>query len=192
MLSELAQKESLFHLLHQIDLELADKQRQRGCNHCGGPLHLAPYERKPRGGPPTLPEEYAIRLSLCCGREGCRKRCLPGSSLFWGRRVYWGGIIMLVMTLRQRRPDGLSARRLMHLFGVSRQTIVRWMSYFAREFPRSPVWQRLRGRIAPQVGDGVLPGALLEHFLAHTPTALDGLVRCLYLLAIEGTDEHAC
>ena len=190
MLSELAQKESLFRLLHKIDLELADSQRQRGCIHCGGALHWASYERKPRGGPSCLPNEYTIRLSLCCGREGCRKRCLPPSTLYYGRRVYWGCIILVVMALRQRRPDGLSARRLRQLYGVSRQTIIRWMAYFARVFPDSPVWQRLRGSAALVAGlsDEILPVALLESFLAHAPTPMDGLVGCVRLLAIGGME----
>jgi hypothetical protein len=66
MLSELLQKVSLFHLLHQIDLDLANQHRQRGCPHYGGRLDRAGCERKPRGGPPNIPEKYLMRQSLCC------------------------------------------------------------------------------------------------------------------------------
>ena len=87
MLTELLQRISLFRLLRTIDSDLAQKTRQQRCPYCGGHLHHSNYARKPRGGPTTIPEEYLIRESLCCGREGCRKRTLPPSCLFMGRRV---------------------------------------------------------------------------------------------------------
>jgi hypothetical protein len=103
MLSELLQKVSLFRLLYQIDLDLANQQRQCGCPYCGGRLDRAGYERKPRGGPPGIPEQYLIRHSLCCSQADCRRRSLPPSCLFMGRRVYWGCVILVVMALRQNR-----------------------------------------------------------------------------------------
>ena len=73
---------------------------------CGGPLHYANYPRKPRGGPPDLDEVFEIRYSLCCGREGCRRRLLPPSVRFWGRRVYWAPVVLIITALRQgRNPD---------------------------------------------------------------------------------------
>lgn len=45
---------SLFTLLYKIDQKLAEQTRSRGCPYCGGPLHYANYQRKPRGGPPEL------------------------------------------------------------------------------------------------------------------------------------------
>lgn len=183
MLSELLQDVSLFRILHQIDRDLAESCRQARCPHCQGPLHNAPYIRKPRGGPDKIPEEYLHRFSLCCGREGCRRRVLPPSCLFMDRRVYWQVVILVVITLRQSRSNGIGANRLMRMFSIPRKTIVRWTSYFRDEFAASRKWQRLRGRIDSSVGNENLPGSLVEYFLSHFSPAVGGLVACLQFLA---------
>jgi hypothetical protein len=183
MITELLERISLFRLLRAIDMDLArDRQRKR-CPHCGGPLHQCNYLRKPRGGPDTIPEEFLIRESLCCGREGCRKRSLPPSCLFMGRRVYWGCVIVVVMALRQKRPEGASAGKLQRMFGISRKTLTRWFAYFKQEFPMSAKWQRLRGQVIAWVKDDRLPASLLECFIAQARTAESGLVACLCFLS---------
>lgn len=183
MLSNLLQDVSLFRILHQIDRDLAESCQQARCPHCQGPLHKAPYLRKPRGGPEKIPEEYLHRFSLCCGREGCRRRVLPPSCLFLDRRVYWQAVILVVMTLRQSRSNGIGANRLMRMFSIPRKTIVRWTSYFRDEFAASSRWLRLRGRVDSSVSNGDLPGSLAQHFLSHCHSAVDGLVSCLHFLA---------
>jgi len=182
MLPELLQKASLFSLLLRIDIDLSKQHLQSGCPYCGDRLHRANYMRKPRGGPDDIPEECLLRLSLCCGREGCRRRSLPPSTRFMGRRVYWSCVILVVMTLRQDRPDGVSANKLKKLFGVTRLTIKRWVSYFREGFPCSAQWKRLRGRVSPSVGDSELPGALLRFFLLNSESPEKGLIACLYFL----------
>ena len=183
MLTELLQRSSLFRLLRAIDVDLARDKREQRCPHCGGPLHQSNYVRKPRGGPPTIPEEYLIRESLCCGRAGCRKRTLPPSCLFMGRRVYWGCVILVVMTLRHKRPEGASARRLQAIFEISKSTLALWFAYFKEEFPRSARWQCLRGLVISRVENDRLPASLLECFLGGAETAEGGLVGCLAFLA---------
>jgi hypothetical protein len=183
MLPELIQKASLFSLLHRIDIDMARQHQQGVCLHCGGPLHQGNYMRKPRGGPDGIPEECLLRLSLCCGREGCRSRSLPPSTLFMGRRVYWGCVILVAMTLRQNRPEGVSANKLIRLLGVSRKTLIRWAIYFREIFPFSAQWQRLRGRVSSSVRDSELPGALLRLFLIQSESPERGLTACLYSLA---------
>ena len=183
MLTELLHRVSLFRLLRTIDSDLAQKTRQQHCPYCGGPLYQSNYARKPRGGPTTIPEAYLIRESLCCGREGCRKRTLPPSCLFMGRRVYWGCVILVVMALRQQRLRGASARKLQTIFEISRSTLARWFAYFKEEFPRSARWQRLRGRVICGVENERLPTSLLECFLGGAHTAEGGLVGCLAFLA---------
>jgi len=180
MLIELAQKASIFQLLHQIDQDLAEQTRQQGCSHCGGPLHRACFERKPRGGPSELPTEYAVRLGLCCG--WCRRRRLPPSILFWERRAYWRVVVLIVTVLRQNRINSLSARRLMELFGASRQTISRWVRYFREVFPTSSSWQSIRGQVSPEVSNSDLPLSLFEHILARSSNAMDAALTCLKLL----------
>jgi len=110
------QRVTFFRVLHQIDVDLAAQCRERRCARCGGPLHRSEYQRKPRGGPPGLPDEVSRRLSLCCGREGCRARTLPPSCMFLGRKVYWGAVVLVAVALRQRRPGSASAAKLRSLF----------------------------------------------------------------------------
>lgn len=184
MLLEVVQKVSLYELLYRIDLDLCAEQRQKGCPHCGGPLHRAFYGRKPRGGPAGLPEEYCIRMGLSCGRPGCRGRTLPASCLFMGRRVYWGAVVLVVTALRQQRHAGASARKLLDLFEVSHKTLVRWMRYFREIFPSTAWWQRLRGRVSANVGNQALPASLLEHFMADGRDPGRGVIRCLDFLAV--------
>lgn len=183
MIPGLIQRVSLFRLLHLIDIDLARECQLAGCPYCAGPLHQASYQRKPRGGPDGIPDECLMRLGLCCGRQECRRRTLPSSSLFMGRRVYWGCVILVVMTLKQQRPDGVSIGRLTRLFQVSRNTIKRWMAYYRDVFPSSAVWQRLRGRVSSTVRDSELPGGLVRHFLDHFGSGEEALVACLRFLA---------
>ena len=183
MLHEIVQRESLFCLLHRLDEELAQECRQGGCPYCGGPLHQANYPRKPRGEMSTLPEAYLVRLSNCCGRPGCRRRVLPGSVKFLGRKIYWGSIHLVAMALRQQRPGGWSAHQVMLHLGIPAKTLSRWARYWRETFPNTPAWQRLRGQVPPAVADTALPGALLELFLGQQPTPEHALVGCLRFLA---------
>ena len=100
-----------------------------------------------------------------------------------GRRVYWGCVILVVMTLRQNKPDGVSASKLERLFGVTRKTLIRWVAYFRDVFPSSVQWQRLRGRVSPSVRDSELPGTLVRLFLLNGESPEKGIIACLYSLA---------
>ncbi len=183
MLSELFKKESLFRILHQIDLDLNQETKKQGCPYCGARLDQGNYERKPRGGPKNLPVEYSIRQSLCCSK--CRRRVLPPSCLFMGRRLYWGGIILVVMGLRQDRTNGMSIGKLKKRFKIPSKTISRWIRYFREEFAQSDQWRKLRGRVASTVKNSELPGALLHHFLQNANCAQQAIVDCLKFLTSE-------
>lgn len=183
MLSELLQSVSLFQILHQIDQDLALACQRVGCPYCHSPLHNAPYTRKPKGGPESIPEEYCVRLSLCCSREDCRRRVLPPSCLFLGRKVYWGAVILIVTTLWQQKPKDNSINMLASKFTVPRNTVVRWIHYFRDVFPKSLGWQRLRGLAPAQISNQNLPRTLLEYFFHTRTPCLSGLVDCLRFLA---------
>lgn len=185
MLSNLLQKSNLFHLLYLIDLDLSATKRLEGCPHCGGPLHTANYWRKPRGGPP-IPYEYCLRSSLCCGRDGCRRRSPPASCLFMGRRVYWRCVVLVVTALMQRRPEGWSVGQLSRMFGIPRRTIMRWRSFFQDVFGNSLEWTRIRGRLVSSVSNSCLPASLLEYCLEQSQEEVDGLVLCCRLLGKGG------
>jgi hypothetical protein len=96
-----------------------------------------------------------------------------------GRKVYWGGIVLVVTALRQQRTSGWSVRKLQETFGVSHQTIMRWERFYREEFPRSRRWKELRGQVSGRVCNDDLPGSLVEHFLAD---GVDGMQRFVELL----------
>jgi hypothetical protein len=179
---DLIDRVSLFRSLRRIDEELAERTRAAGCPApgCKGPLHRAAYERKPRGARVDIPEEYRERLGLCCG--WCRRRVLPPSCLFFGRRVYWGSVVTLV-TAAVRGPTGRTIGELCRRFEVSRRTIRRWVDYFATTFWWTDLWRRLRGRLGVEVRDDALPHSLVDWFCANSDDAEGGLVRCLSALA---------
>ena len=183
MLAELLADVSIFRVLHQIDQDLARACQQAGCPFCHAPLHNAPYTRKPRGGPADIPAEFCVRLSLCCSRKSCRRRVLPPSCLFLGRKVYWQAVIVIITTLRQRDPRSHSINMLARKFHISRRTVVRWVHYFREVFPQSRWWQRLRGLVCAQIGNTDLPQGLVNHFLCTHPTSAGGLISCLHFLA---------
>ena len=136
MLIESLQRITLYELLFQIDQELAEQKRTHNCPFCGSALHVSNYLRKPRGGPDNIPEKLLCRHSFCCSSESCRKRVLPISCRFWERKVYWGVVILVVMTLKQGRANGYGAGKLTRLFDISRHTLKRWIAYFKQAFFR--------------------------------------------------------
>ena len=160
MLTDLLLEEKFFAVLTGLDAEIAEKVAASGCRHCGGPLYQANYERKPRGGQiAAAGEAFSIRHSLCCGREGCRKRALPPSLRFLGRRVYVGAVVLLASVAAQLLSALRDARA---ATGVPGRTLRRWGLWWRDTFPQSPTWVELRARFAPPPPDEVaLPNSLL-------------------------------
>jgi hypothetical protein len=154
--------------------------------YCGGPLHRSAYVRKPRGGPADLPEVFAVRLSLCCGREGCRRRVLPPSVLFWGRRVYWAAVVLVVTALREGRVAGITAARLRAHVGVTRPTLTRWLRYFRTCFPQTGTWRRLVARFWPPVPATAVIADILGRFVRARGDPEQGLAACLKALCRRG------
>lgn len=185
MISKLLSDANLFYFLYLIDLDLAEQCRQLRCPYCGCVLHFARYPRKPRGGPNNLPEEYMIRHGLCCSGEYCRRRTLPSSCLFMGRRVYFRCVILIIMALHQQRPKGKSIYRLRRMFDIDYKTICRWKTYFRQVFPSTPQWKSLRGRVSPKLNERGLPGRLLDIFVKEIPDQQQALIACLKFLSIQ-------
>ena len=183
MLPDLLQTTNLFHLLHHIDIDLADQQQKAGCPYCGSSLHYSNYLRQPRGGP-ELPEKYSTRFSLCCSREDCRRRTLPKSTLFMDRRVYFRVVILIVTTLSQRAPQKYSKNMLARMLDADRRTINRWLMYFREIFPASGVWKTVRGFVSPTVTNFGLPGSLVEYYLGKDKSAENAIINCLKLITI--------
>lgn len=164
-ISSLMQDPAFYEVLFRFDQDLAAKAREAGCR-CGGALHQAHYERKPRGGPPPDPSAGgpgARRLSYCCGRRGCRLRHTPPSVRFLGRRVYWGVVVVLVMALEV----WITERRYRHIkaaLGVSRQTLARWRQWWREEFAKTQFWHLARASFMPPVQMSRAPASLVERF----------------------------
>ena len=162
MYQQLLEDSRFFDLLLQIDEDFADETRRKGCA-CGGVLHCADYDRKPRGGPVGLTGEIARRFSFCCAEEGCRRRTTPVSLRFLGRKVFFGAVVLLVSALR----DGPSPKRLDRLcasFRVSVRTVRRWRRFWKETFVASRIWRAIAGNLLSPVAAGNLPLGLLEVF----------------------------
>lgn len=167
----------LFRVLQELDLQIMEATRELRCLHCGGPLHLAKYLRKPKGNLVELPEDYRYRYSLCCGNNDCRKRTLPESSLFMGRRVAYQCAILAILTVWQNGQK--SAQALSDLLGVDVRTIWRWAKYFREEYPRSSMWQKIKGRVPPKIHGNRMPGSLVGAFINRAGDAMRGIVACI-------------
>lgn len=179
-----------FHqLLLAFDRDIAAIARTSGCIRCGAKLHAAPFQRKPRGLPAGLGEDYwqCQRLSFCCSSRDCRKRHTPSSFRFLSRKVYVGAIVVVVTAMQQ---GATAARRLAALFGVSRHTIARWRRWWRTVFTASPFWRVTAGTFMPPVDQARMPASLLERFAGDARTKLIALLRLL-LPITGGAGVHA-
>jgi len=144
----------------QIDHDIANQVRQNHCHYCGDVLHRADYPRKPRGLRKMITEDYKLRFSFCCARDGCRRRNTPGSIRFLGPKVYLGFIIVLVTALEH----GLSNKRRQYLIeqlDISPQTFYRWKKWWIKTFSCSRCWKERRGSFIPPLETQQFPGAIL-------------------------------
>jgi hypothetical protein len=151
----------LFALLTEWDAQIARAVSMAGCRHCGGPLYQSNYQRKPRGGLlATDGEAFNLRHSLCCGQEGCRKRALPPSLRFLGRRVYLEIVVVLasVWAMVARTVEEAVAGT-----GVPERTLSRWGCWWRGVFPLSATWSELRARfVPPPPAEDELPNSLVQ------------------------------
>jgi hypothetical protein len=162
-----------------LDRELAREAKQRGCPRCGGVLDIANYPRKPRGGPFALGDEHSRRLSLCCRREGCRRRVAPESVRFLGRRVYLSVVVLLCGVLRQG-PAPWRVEALRRVVGADRRTLERWRRWWVERIGSSRVFEIGRADFMPPPDAGQLPRSLLHSFLG---TACERAMHALSWLA---------
>jgi hypothetical protein len=167
---------SFLRLLLELDARFAEETRSVPCQHCGGPLHLASYPRKPRGFPLGNDPGWKQRASFCCGH--CRRRATPFSVRFLGRKVYVGLVVVLASALRQG-PSPRTVEKLSEIFGASVQTIWRWRDWWLENFASSPFWRSERGRWWGSLQDSLLPHCLLEAMGGQTPEGLRSMLRFL-------------
>jgi hypothetical protein len=157
---------------------LSATARAARCWRCGGALHSASYDRKPRGGPAGLGHEYAERFSFCCAVDGCRKRTTPASLRFLGRRVYLATVVTLISALML----GITPTRLARLSvvpGIYRRTLARWRAWWRSTFTDSPFAPIAMAAVAPPIDIAGLPVSLLERFAGDVREQLVALLRFL-------------
>ena len=137
-----------------------------GCPVCDGPLHRGDYDRKPRGALiAPAGEAFVRRFSLCCGREGCRKRATPPSVRFLGRRVYLGAVVIVASMVAQAlRAAGEIRRRT----GVPARTTRRWLGWWQGPFLGTEVFVTICARLVG-VDVGRVPASIVDR-LAGTWT----------------------
>jgi hypothetical protein len=180
-----------WRFLLSIDQDSIKAARQEGCP-CGGRRYSANYLRKPRGAPLDLPEDCHRRLSLCCDRDGCRKRVTPPSARFLGPKVYLLPVIFLAAAMRQG-PSPRTMRELSATFGADRRTIARWQVLWCEQFPNTRLWKIERARFGPAFDVASLPHSLLKAFFTSDDLRGDWerLLRFLSPITIAGGLEAA-
>lgn len=146
-------------LQEKVDSDLAEQWRRKPCLRCGGKLHGAAYDRKPRGGP----ERWDKRASFCCAKDGCRKRHTPPSVRFLGRKVYVATVVILVSAMRYGLNPG-GVRILGESLDIDRRTLEHWRDWWLETFVHTPFWCEARARFMPAICEGTLPSSLCQAF----------------------------
>jgi hypothetical protein len=161
-----------------FDRDLAAAARAARCWFCGGALHSASYDRKPRGCPDGLCREYAERFSFCCAVDGCRKRTTPASLRFLGRKVYLATVVTLISALMLGTTPSRLAR-LSVVPGLDRRTLARWRAWWRSTFTDGPFAAVARAAVATPIDITALPIALLKRFAGDVREQLIALLRFL-------------
>lgn len=148
-----------FEGLVAVDEAVRARVAAGGCDHCGGPLHRSDYDRKPRGGlAAAAAEAFGRRFSLCCGREGCRRRATPPSLRFLGRRVYVGAAVLFASIVAMAMTSARASRR---ATGIAARTTRRWARWWRERFVATAVFAQLAAQVIG-LERRRLPACLLE------------------------------
>ena len=172
-----------FARLEDFDQRIASAVAAERCRHCSGPLHRTDYERKPRGGLLGVAGEFSTRRhSLCCGWPGCRKRALPPSLRFLGRRVYLEVVVVLACVWAQVVA---STRATVEGTGVPARTLKRWGTWWREIFPSTRTRFEMDARFVPPPPDvTLLPRSLVERVerdLAQSGLTAEALMEAVML-----------
>jgi hypothetical protein len=166
-----------FEGLLAIDEAIIGRAAEERCRDCGGPLHRGDYPRKPRGGLlAASAESFGRRFSLCCGRDGCRRRATPPSVRFLGRRVYVGVMVIVASAIA---VTTMAVSAVVRTTGVPARTTRRWSRWWRGPFTMSSPFVELSARLVPAPERRRLPLALLERLAADRPVAVAKLLAWL-------------
>jgi len=176
-----------FERLTAIDAAIAARVAAAACPECGGPLHAGNFRRKPRGGLLGVAgEACTLRFSLCCGREGCRRRSTPPSVRFLGRRVYVGAVVILASVVAMACATAAAVRR---ATGIPPRTARRWAHWWCDTFPGTPVFAAISARLVPAIAREQLPVSLLERLPGAPEARIPGLLAWLAPLTTTSTPD---
>lgn len=166
--------------LFKIDRALAIKSKSGGCPRCGGTLSWANYQRKPRFAERTQEGAPTLRFSLCCSLDGCRRRLVPPSVRFLGRRVYAASAVAIASAAR----EGFVGDRfgcLRRSLGVTANTLRGWRKWWQDVVPTIRTgWSWAVGWLFPVVDTSTPPLVGLVKLMAAYGAAY-GLV--VFILA---------
>jgi hypothetical protein len=161
MFGEIEFGREFFELLQAVDAKIAAAVAASGCDACGGPLHRGDYLRKPRGALLAASgEEFVVRFSLCCGRDGCRQRATPPSLRFLGRRVYVGAVVVAASVVALALRGATAAARART--GVPARTLGRWLAWWRGPFTATAVFVAIASRLVPAVARAEIPASILD------------------------------
>ena len=169
----------IFRRLSEADRLIGAAVAEMGCTRCGvGQLNDGSYLRKPRfqSGSTAWGADWP-RCSLVCTK--CRRRTLPPSVMFLGRKVYVELVVVAAAVLAQR--DGVDAAAA--ATGVPALTIRRWLGYWQQRLPDEGWWREMRALFATPPADEGLPSSLVE----QTKETGERLVRWLARVLAAGT-----
>jgi hypothetical protein len=168
MFNEIGLGCEFFEALVRADEDFVRQAVLGGCPWCfEGRLHRSDFDRKPRGGliaPSGV--GFVVRFSLCCSREGCRRRTTPPSLRFLGRRVYLGAVVLVASVVAWALRVSAESGR---LTGVPVRTMRRWLGWWQGPFVSTEVFvavcARLVGVAVDQLPTSIfsrLPGSPAE------------------------------
>jgi len=170
-------RREFFEGLTTIDAAIVERAAKEPCRDCGGPLYRGDYPRKPRGGwLASAAEAFGRRFSLCCGRDGCRRRVTPPSVRFLGRRVYVGAVVIFVSAVALAVVTASAVAR---TTGVPARTTRRWLRWWRGPFTTSAPFVDLSARLVPAPDRRQLPTSILERFDGDETARLSRLLAWL-------------
>ena len=175
MCTNLLRDSRLFEFIEEIDHDSEIKCGAGPCPHCGAKLDRAFFKRKPRLVIGEFEEQFSVRPSFSCRKDGCRKRVTPVLLRFLGRKVYVSVIVVLVATMTAG-PNPKRLSQIQREIGVPPRTVRRWLIFWRKIFTTTESWRYQRGHFIPAIHEALLPFSLLDRLRSMHDDCLQAFV----------------